>query len=173
MTNSNRYAIEAYGNSTATFEAPYKFSRPSLGEAKLDADQCITVFEYAAADVYYLGDEDSHLVYSVRSKEPGVIDGRENEAPPPMPPPTFGFYAAAALYAAFPYIVMAITLPVWGPIALWKKVTDLGKPKPVYRGTIRPMHPLCKDAHSFPEHWNGKFPTNCSNCGAKFMGIGG
>jgi hypothetical protein len=171
MSGSGKFCIEAYNTGAAT----HIMYRDTLEEAKFAADECITVMEWCGADVYVDDDpnEDDRIVYSVSSKVPGVIDGREHEAPPPMPAPTLGFYAGAALYAAFPYIVMAITLPVWGPVALWQKVMDIGKPKPVYRGTVRPIVPLCKDAHSFPDHWDGEFPTNCSNCGVKMMGVGG
>jgi len=140
---SGKFCIEAYTNGAST----HIMYRDTIEEAKLAADECITVMEWHGADVYVdTGeDRDDEIVYSVTSKEPGVIDGREHEAPPPMPEPTLGFYAAAALHIALPYIVIVITSPVWVPIALWQKVMDIGKPKPKkpkYRGTVRPLVPL-------------------------------
>jgi hypothetical protein len=116
----------------------YTYYYPTLEAAKLEADDCASMYGFDGAKVFACVDGNTvgQELYSV-----------ENNATR-MPAPTLGFYAAAALYTALPYIVMAITSPVWIPITFWQKVIDLGKPKPEkpeYRGTVRPLVPLTNE----------------------------
>ena len=42
----------------------------------------------------------------------------------------------------------AVTSPIWVPIAAYQKIKSIVKPepKPVYRGTVRPMVPIAETA---------------------------
>lgn len=141
------YTVEAYSKNDPTRYISKSYD--TLEEAKKDADGCITIFEYEYANAY-VGDEDGDLgeepFYSVVSKVPGVIVGREHEAPPPMPAPTLGFWCAAALHTYLPYMIagvaIALTFPVSLPMIAYYNIKDVFTKKPKYRGTVRPLHPI-------------------------------